>query len=143
MAKSVGSRRGNLLNWSVSMGFPGTSKRIHWCWPREIFRRVGKDIEQKRGVSISAPDNRSVRPNEYPQRVAIEVRNGIVIVFSDAHYWPGPPSLMHRALVTLCKEYKPKAIIANGDVIDAPSISRHAPIGWEHRPKLSDEIEVR
>ena len=49
---------------------------------------------------------------------------------------------MHRALVTLCKEYKPKAIIANGDVIDAPSISRHAPIGWEHRPKLSDEIEA-
>jgi len=70
------------------------------------------------------------------------VPNGIVIVASDAHYWPGPPSLMHRALVRTCKEYKPKIVILNGDVIDAPTVSRHARIGWETLPRLADEIEA-
>lgn len=108
---------------------------------RNVYRRR-KGLERRCGIAIAAPDNRTVRPKEYPQRAVLTVPNGIVIVASDAHYWPGPPSLMHRALLRACKEYKPKAVILNGDVIDAPSVSKHAPIGWETRPKLADEIEA-
>jgi hypothetical protein len=30
----------------------------------------------------------------------------------------------------------------NGDVIDAASISRHAPMGWENQPSVQEEIEA-
>ena len=48
---------------------------------------------------------------------------------------------MHRALVHYCKEFKPKVLILNGDVMDLPRASRHQSIGWENRPQISDEIE--
>lgn len=108
---------------------------------RTVFRRR-KRLEEKNGLSIKGPRNLTQRPKEYPQRAQLTVLNGHVLIGSDAHYWPGPPSLMHRAFVECCREFKPQAVILNGDVIDAPQISRHAPIGWEHRPKLADEIEA-
>jgi len=82
-----------------------------------------------------------VTPQKHPQRVCLDIKDGTVIVAGDAHYWPGKVSLMHDALVLFCKEMKPRAVINNGDVIDASTISRHAPIGWESRPHLLDEIE--
>jgi predicted phosphodiesterase len=95
------------------------------------------------GVQILGPRIQYERaePKSYPHRANLDVPNGIVIVASDAHYWPGPASLMHKALVSAIKEHKPKIVIMNGDVVDAPTISRHARIGWEERPALADEIE--
>lgn len=121
-------------------GIAGTAKRIG-VTERNAYRRR-KSIESMRGISVAAPDNRTVRPKEYPWQVDIEARNGFVIVGSDGHYWPGKASLMHRALVAACKEYKPKAVVYNGDSQDFPGISRHSPIGWEHRPTLVEEIEA-
>jgi hypothetical protein len=75
-------------------------------------------------------------------RKELEVENGTVIVFSDAHYWPGEPSVGHRALVKFCTELKPSVIICNGDAIDGSAISRHPPIGWESCPSVKEELEV-
>ena len=79
---------------------------------------------------------------KHPPRQEIQVKNGVVIVASDCHYWPGNPSTTHKALVKFIKELKPKAVILNGDVIDACSISRFPPIGWENLPTVQEEIEV-
>ena len=100
-------------------------------------------IERRLGVAIMGPGStRKLAPAaEYPHRAQVECPNGTVIVAGDAHYWPGPAPLMHRALVRFCKELKPRAIIFNGDALDFPQISRHAPIGWEKRPTLAEEIE--
>lgn len=70
------------------------------------------------------------------------LQNGTVIVFSDAHYWPGEPSAAHRALVKLCKRLKPNIVVCNGDAIDGASISRHPPIGWESCPSVKEELEI-
>lgn len=75
-------------------------------------------------------------------RRELSVENGTVIVFSDAHYWPGEPSTAHRALVEFCKRIKPVAVVCNGDAIDGSSISRHPPIGWESCPTVKEELEV-
>lgn len=75
-------------------------------------------------------------------RQEIEVLNGIVLVASDMHYWPGDPSTAHRAFVKLCKKLKPSVVVMNGDVLDASSISRHPPIGWNHIPTVKQELEV-
>jgi hypothetical protein len=49
-------------------------------------------------------------PKEYP----LEIDSGTIVVFSDAHYQPGPASLAHRALLEVVKQVKPRAIIIMG-----------------------------
>ena len=71
----------------------------------------------------------------------LEVRDGTVIVGSDMHYAPGEPrTTAHAAMVRLCKELHPTAVIANGDVLDFPRIGRHPSIAWEDRPTVVQEI---
>lgn len=101
-------------------------------------------LERKLHISIEGPNGVKKERTPTPRaayRLEASVQDGTVLIASDAHYWPGETSLMHKAFVFLCKELKPKLVILNGDVMDFPSISRHAPIGWEHRPKVIDEIE--
>lgn len=78
----------------------------------------------------------------FPDMLPFEVRDGTVLVGSDAHYWPGPPTTAHQAFVAFAKEYKPKAIIMNGDVLDGATLSRFARIGWETPPSLKKELDV-
>lgn len=112
----------------------------------EVLQRFDGN-RKKTAVALGITDRTIRRDLEkmrqpYPWRVSLEIKDGTVLVAGDCHYWPGEPSLMHRAFVAACKEYKPKAVIIDGDVIDAPTISRFPPIGWESRPKLIDEIET-
>lgn len=78
----------------------------------------------------------------HPARYEMQVEDGIVIVGSDAHYWPGVVSTAHRAFVEFCKEYKPKVIVMNGDILDGARVSRHPPIGWENTPTLAEEVDA-
>jgi hypothetical protein len=82
-------------------------------------------------------------PPEAPHRIYFDVSDGIVAVASDAHYWPGIRSTAHRAFVKFCGEFPNiKAVVMNGDVHDGAQTSRHAPIGWETRPSVIQEIEA-
>jgi hypothetical protein len=75
-------------------------------------------------------------------RKEVELRDGVVLVASDFHYWPGKPSTAHRALVKFCRKLKPSIVIANGDVFDGCSISRHPPINWNNLPTVKEELDV-
>jgi len=75
-------------------------------------------------------------------RIHIKMRNGHVLVGSDAHYWPGKSSTAHRAFVKFADMYRPEILVQNGDVIDAATISRFPPIGWEKRPTIVQELAV-
>jgi predicted phosphodiesterase len=81
-------------------------------------------------------------PARVKGRKEVELQNGVVLVASDMHYWPGEPSTAHRAFVKFCKRLKPNIVVMNGDVLDASSISRHPPIGWNKLPSVKDELEV-
>lgn len=78
---------------------------------------------------------------EHEARIKVDIDTGVALVFSDAHYWPGPQSTAHRALVKFAHEFEPKLLVCNGDAVDMASASRHPPIGWEKRPTIQDEIE--
>jgi hypothetical protein len=106
---------------------------------RAIYKRR-RAIEDRIDRPIHAPSN--VPTENHPERQLLTVDNGVVLVGSDAHYWPGEYTTAHRAFVRACHTLKPKAVIMNGDVFDGASISRHAPIGWEDRPSVEQEIEV-
>jgi hypothetical protein len=74
-------------------------------------------------------------------RIEVEVRDGCVVVVSDNHYgWGEPASTAHRAAVKFCGDLQPELIIANGDAVDFPSVSKHQRIGFEQRPLVVDEI---
>lgn len=108
----------------------------------KVYERRRK-LEFRLGIQIKAPDhpNNTRKAKTHPGRIEFDVPDGIVIVGSDCHYWPGEPSTAHRAFVSFCKEYKPRAVVLNGDVLDFPQISRHPPIGWENQPTVQQEIE--
>ena len=74
--------------------------------------------------------------------VKLKVKNGIILVAGDQHYWPDNIPVMHRAFVYLAKKLKPFALIWNGDAFDGSSISRFPSIGWESKPSVAEEIEA-
>lgn len=75
-------------------------------------------------------------------RAVAALMTGTAIVAADFHYWPGAPSTAHRALIKLTKILKPDILVANGDVCDFATISRHPPLGWTSMPSAVEEIEA-
>jgi len=79
----------------------------------------------------------------YKNQNALNVYNGNVLVFSDAHWWPDHErTVANEALHELIKDLKPAAIVANGDLFDGARVSRHAPIGWSELPSVRGELEI-
>lgn len=70
------------------------------------------------------------------------MRNGVIVVGSDAHYWPGVISTAHEALVQVIKDLKPQIIVMNGDLFDGASISRHPRSDWGAVPTVKQELEA-
>tara|TARA_R110000823_G_C15841723_1_gene491261 strand:+ start:85 stop:1035 length:951 start_codon:yes stop_codon:yes gene_type:complete len=110
---------------------------------RNVYDRRRR-IEETQSIQLRSPDPRSPDrlTEQHPARIRLDVDTGTVIVFSDAHYWPGRVSTAHKALIKMIGELQPKLIIANGDVVDGAKISRHPPMGWEELPSVSEELET-
>lgn len=111
---------------------------------RGVYKRR-EELELKLRRQICAPGLKPTTTRvgiQHDGRIELDIPNGIILVGSDAHIWPGEPSTALRAFIKFCKEYKPKAAILNGDVLDFATISRHPPIGWEKRPTVQQEIET-
>lgn len=112
---------------------------------RQVYRRRA-GIEARIGGQITAPNkggHHRTRSNiEHAARQHLTVRDGIVLVGSDAHYWPGIVTPAHKAFAHFAKKLKPAAIIMNGDVFDGASVSRHPSIGWENKPSVIEEIDA-
>jgi hypothetical protein len=120
-----------------------------------MAREVGMDVRslQKRKVRIQAktginfeidtPQKRTVETNvASTARVSLGIENGTVIVFSDAHFWPGIHTTAYRGLLWAISELKSKALIANGDIFDGASISRFPRIGWDQTPSIIQELKA-
>lgn len=108
---------------------------------RRVEKRWGIKLETGQPNGIVAKERKQAL-HEYRARLQWKIEDGVVLVGSDAHYWPGYISAAHRGFLALIKKLKPSAIILNGDMLDGPSISRWPRIGWEHRPSVRQELEV-
>lgn len=104
---------------------------------RAVYLRRNR-LEKSLNRPIYAPSNNPT--NFHPERCKLTIDDGIVLVGSDAHYWPDVITTAHRAFLYFIKKLKPTAVVMNGDVFDGASISRHAPIAWESRPSVEEEI---
>ena len=100
-----------------------------------------RTIESRYGIVLKA--NNGVIVAQHKARVSITLDDGIVVVFSDAHFWDTNPSTAYRALLKFIPELKPKAIVNNGDAFDGASVSRYGRIGFlENRPTVKQELDA-
>ena len=108
---------------------------------RSILRRKNA-IEIRYSENLKSKNNpkQTVKPNAARKELGIE--NGVVLVFSDAHFWPGIHTTAYKGLLWAIKEFQPKAVIANGDVFDGASISRYPRIGWDSTPSVIQELKA-
>jgi hypothetical protein len=144
--------------WARLQSPSKVSKELGICI-RSVHERRGR-IERKHGIVLkTVGDNRDKNDPATKKRRSIEelsekrfthlekttsaaVEDGTVVVFSDAHYWPGDPSAAHLALLALLKKLKPRLVVANGDLFDGARVSRHPRMGWESRPSVQEEVEA-
>lgn len=112
---------------------------------RNVHKRR-RAIQKRMGMVLKSPDPRSPTFNvTIPNngvRVEVEVSNGVIVIGSDAHYWPNIVSTAHRAFVKIIKDLKPQMVIMNGDAFDGAKISRHPVSGFEARPSVKQELEA-
>jgi hypothetical protein len=83
-----------------------------------------------------------IRQSKYHKDMHKTLTDGVILVASDCHYWPGVVTIAHQAFCAMAKKLKPKMVILNGDILDGARISRHARIMWEKQPDLKDEIHA-
>jgi hypothetical protein len=88
-------------------------------------------IENHYKMTLGASDHRG---HKYDNRnksfsplkqIELGILDGTVIVFSDAHFIPGQRSTAFKGLLWAIEEFKPVAVICNGDAFDGSTISRH------------------
>lgn len=113
---------------------------------RSVDRRRRR-AERLEGVQIVPPGrthNGFVRKlDDHPAFLQHKIKDGYILVGSDAHFWPGNITTAHRAFVAFAERFQPELIVMNGDVMDFPAISRFSPSSWtdwENRPSVADEI---
>lgn len=115
----------------------------------QVEKNTGRALEIVHPRKFGNPYDRSQVENvalqslyRSPTRLHQEMTNGTVIIFSDAHYWPGVNSTAHRGLLHLIRELKPKMVVGNGDIFDMVGPSRWGRRDNEPLPTVKDEIDV-
>ena len=125
----------------------GSATAIHRVTGGNIrtIQRRRAHLETKYGLLMEAK-NPNGRPERSPvayERKQLGIQNGTVIVFSDAHFWPGIRTTAFNALLWAIKEFKSVAVICNGDALDGASISRHPPSGVSGKePSVIEELKA-
>lgn len=124
---------------------------LEYGMAERAIRKRRKNLTD-RGIdlkTIPAPGYENLVPAEYrddgwthPRELRVDISDGIVVVASDAHYWPGRVSVAHKALIAVLKRLKPRTMILNGDVFDGASVSRHDPFGWSTAPDVRSELDA-
>lgn len=123
----------------TTMGGSATARMLG-VTERAVYRRR-KTLEEKLDRPIYPPARTPL--TEHNNRIDIELRDGVILVGSDAHYWPSDQgTTAHRAFVKFCEDMSPSVVVMNGDAIDGASISRHDPRGYEDIPTVAEELSA-
>lgn len=106
-----------------------------------------KNLEERYKISLDA-DHPHAKPTRLvtpgTMRRELNVENGMVVVFSDAHFWPDEPTPAYRALLKFLEMHKQeiKCVVNNGDAFDGASISRFPSINFNKLPTVKEELEA-
>jgi hypothetical protein len=111
---------------------------------RNVLKRR-RTLEIRYKIKLPGGNDRYVHlhtAHRHQGRYEAGILNGTVLVFSDAHFWPGIRTTAFRGLLWAIKELKPKVVVNNGDAFDGASISRFPRIGWDSKPSIIQELKA-
>lgn len=93
-------------------------------------------LKAKRDVELTIAENKVIN--------TLAIRNGSIVIGSDAHYSPKLITTAHKAFCNVIAEHAGdvKAVVLNGDLLDGARISKHARIGWQKTYSVKDELEA-
>ena len=104
-----------------------------------------KNLEERYKISLDA-DHPHAKPTRLVtpgnMRRELNIDNGMIVVFSDAHFWPDEPTPAYRALLKFLEMHKQeiKCVVNNGDAFDGASISRFPSINFNKLPTVKEEL---
>jgi hypothetical protein len=132
--------------WRTHKSAAGVAKAIGLAERNVHARR--RRIEGLYRIKLSA-DNLNARHYEHlqtahktPQRLDLGILNGVIVCFSDAHFWPGIRTTAFLGLLKVIEGLKPHAVVNGGDAFDGASISRFPRIGWDSTPTIIEELKA-
>ena len=107
-----------------------------------------RSLEERYGIKLEVTDPRG--PNyahlqtahHHSKRIDLGIENGTIVVFSDAHFWPGIRTTAFKGLLHVIRNMQPHAVVNNGDAFDGASISRFPRIGWDSTPSVIEELKA-
>jgi len=98
--------------------------------------------ERERAAAAANQKHRELKRGRHGARIELPIRDGCIVIFSDAHWWPHEESIANKALLYLLPKLKPWCVVNNGDSFDGASISRFPRIGWDSRPSVVEELKA-
>lgn len=127
-------------------GSPAIIAKVLGIAVRNVNDRRNR-LERIHKISLPTRDAGNRDKHHSPGQAAaavhqLKIQDGQVIVFSDAHFWPGIRTTAFKGLLRFIKELRPVAIVANGDCFDGASISRFPRIGWDKTPTVIQELKA-
>jgi predicted phosphodiesterase len=135
-----------IASWR-ELGSPHAFAQKHKMDVRSVYNRR-RSIESRLNIKLPTTKDQRYSPLRKLEEVIGNARRGItmekgrVVVFSDAHFWPDDYTTAYKALLEIIKEFKPKVVVANGDIFDGSQNSRHPRIGWSKSPSVKEELEA-
>lgn len=118
----------------------GISERIAYS-RRSGLRSKGVELHSFAARQVSVLEHTTYIP-ENRRILTHQIESGVIVVGSDAHYWPGEPTVAHKAFVEVIKSIKPNAVVMAGDVFDGARVTRHDPLFGMDPPTVKQEIEA-
>jgi hypothetical protein len=112
---------------------------------RAVFLRR-RWIEEHYKITLGSADHRGEKYNKRPKshsplkQIELGIEDGTVLVFSDAHFIPQQRTTAFKGLLWAIQEFKPKAVICNGDAFDGAAISRYG--ATEHQTSVIQELKA-
>lgn len=135
-----------IAEWK-KIGSPLLFAKTHGMVERAVYNRR-RSIETRHNIELPSFNDSRVSPIKKIQQTEGHIRRGFdlekgrVIVFSDAHFWPDITTTAFKALLECIKEYKPTAIICNGDAFDGSGLSRFPRMDFDQIPSVKEELEA-
>jgi len=145
VAHNEATDRRTFLQEFTSLGAAGVAKK-YGIAERNVYARRRK-LEDMLGVQLTPPakGGHVQQLDQHPATRQLHIRNGIVLVGSDAHFWPGIHSAAFRAFVQFCQKLNPVAVVMNGDAYDGARVSRWPDGSWSDmgaKPTVLQELEA-
>lgn len=109
--------------------------------------RRRRRIEARQGIAITPPTRGGhvKELDKHPSAIQLGLQNGVVLVASDAHFWPGVHSTAFRAFIRFAERLKPKVVVMNGDAYDGARVSRWPDGSWQDmgsKPSVIQELQA-